>query len=393
MSYMDLDLGFDDEFDYAEEGFKSGLTSMITNVNELSGILSGIINVTTYAAALGISVVDMAIVSVFEKVRFTNGIKQLREMAKDTNDPKKKKKLLDRADRAEHIRDVMSGIHRKTPLDESLNKPNIVDRVFSWFENISNDLGDMYVEHLDKSAKRNAAKGNDAIATQQKALSAYYKTMTKESAGELDFDNLLIDDDDYDAYASEATLEGYDDYENTELTEAAEAAYFLDAFMSECDSLEEFQAAVMENAVDWQMYGLIPDATAAMEAVKKITIQDWRAVNFDRLWHRECIRLAKENNDPNYKKYAIARAKMKAARAPIFQKYETKAKTNVRAALRNSKAKASNINSNSGKRTATKMDRAIKKIDINSSYNKSINGQNPSRTKHPTNVASKTHRA
>lgn len=185
---------FDDLFsedDIATEGFKSGLTSTITTVGELSTVLSSIDAIIVGAADMGISVVDMAIASVFEKVAYTNGIKQLREMAKKTDDEKKKKKLLDRATRAEHIRDVMSGIQRKTPLDESLNKPNVMDRVFGWFQEISGGMRDIYDRHLDKSAKKNEAKGNTALATRQKALLAYRNAMTVESV----FDDLFTDDD------------------------------------------------------------------------------------------------------------------------------------------------------------------------------------------------------
>ena len=121
-----------DEDDIATEGFKSGVTSTITTVGELNSVLASIKSIVGLAAGIGINIVDMAIASVFEKVLYTNGIQQLREMANKTDDKKKKAKLLDRATRAEHIRDVMSGIQRKTPLDESLNKPNIMDRVFGW---------------------------------------------------------------------------------------------------------------------------------------------------------------------------------------------------------------------------------------------------------------------
>lgn len=185
---------FDDLFtedDFATEGLKSAVTSTITSIGQLETVLSSINAIVGLAAGLGISVVNMAIASVFEKVLYNNGIKQLREMAKKTDDEKKKAKLLDRATRAEHIRDIMSGIQRKTPLDESLNKPNIIDKVVGWFQDVSGEMMDMYKGHLEKSAKKNEAKGNKALATQQKAALAYRNAMTVESA----FDGLFAEDD------------------------------------------------------------------------------------------------------------------------------------------------------------------------------------------------------
>ena len=92
----------------------------------------------------------------------------------------------------------MSGIQRKTPLDESLNKPNIIDKAFGWFQGLTGDLKDMYTGYLERSSKKNEEKGNTAIATRQKAALAYHKAMTKESA----FDGILDfgDDDDDDSF-------------------------------------------------------------------------------------------------------------------------------------------------------------------------------------------------
>lgn len=180
-----------DEDDIATEGLKSGVTSTITTVGELKSVLASINSIVGLTARIGISIVDMAIASVFEKVLYTNGIQQLRAMANKTDDKKKKAKLLDRATRAEHIRDVMSGIQRKTPLDESLNKPNIMDRVFGWFQDVSGGMINLYTKHVEKSAKKNEEKGNDALATRQKAYVAYRKAMVKESA----FDGIFSDED------------------------------------------------------------------------------------------------------------------------------------------------------------------------------------------------------
>lgn len=193
-----------------------------------------------------------------------------------------------------------------------------------------------------------------------------------------DFGNLMLEDEGTDDTAMEsAALEGTVDYEDDELTSADESVYFLDTLMEECSSLEEFQAIVTENAVDFQLYGLIEDAEAAIEAVKKITIDDWKHVNFNRLVHRECIRLAKKNNDPNYAKYAMFRSKMRGFRQKIFDRWESKARTNVRAALQHSKSKASNINTNTGRKVTSQLNNAIKRAE---------SGHNPSSKTSTTNV-------
>lgn len=197
----------------------------------------------------------------------------------------------------------------------------------------------------------------------------------------IDFENLTLDLDDIDDTATEsAALEGTVDYEDTELTPADESVYFLDALMSECSSLEEFQSIVLEQAVDFQLYGLIEDADAAMEAVKKIKIDDWKHVNFNRLVHRECIRLAKKNKDPNYAKYHMFREKMRGFRSKIFTRWENKAKTNVRKALQNSRNKAASINTTAGKKVTSQLDTAIKRA---------TSGQNPSTKTSTTNVQPK----
>ena len=201
----------------------------------------------------------------------------------------------------------------------------------------------------------------------------------KEEISMLDFENLMLDDEvnTDDTAMESAALEGTVDYEDTELTPADESVYFLDTLMEECQSLEEFQAIVTENAVDFQLYGLIDDAEAAIEAVKRITIDDWKHVNFNRLVHRECVRLAKKNNDPNYSKYAMFREKMRGFRSKIFTRWEAKARTNVRKALQNSKSKASNINTSTGRKVTSQLTNAIKRAEA---------GHSPSSKSSTTNV-------
>lgn len=154
-----------------------------------------------------------------------------------------------------------------------------------------------------------------------------------------------IDDDD-EQYMPDFEDANYDDSED--LTVAAEAAIFMDTVRESFDSDEEFVEYVQENAVEWELYGLIPSASRALEAIKTIRVGDWKQKNRRRLIRRECIRLAKIKGDTNYKKYKKYRDLMRAYRQKIFDRYETKARSNVLKAKSNVVAKASNINTSSG---------------------------------------------
>jgi hypothetical protein len=159
-----------------------------------------------------------------------------------------------------------------------------------------------------------------------------------------------FDDDDLPDFGDEEfddpTFE--DAYDASALTEAAEAAIFMDTVRESFDNDADFVAYVAENAVEWELYGLIPSASRALEAIKTIKVDDWKVKNRQRLIRRECIRIACKNNDPNYAKYKKFRDNMRTYRQKIFDKYENKAKANVLKARNNSVAKASNIKTTSG---------------------------------------------
>lgn len=160
-----------------------------------------------------------------------------------------------------------------------------------------------------------------------------------------DFDDDEIDDDD-EEYMPDFEDANYDD--SDDLTIAAEAAIFMDTVRESFDNDEDFVEYVQENAVEWELYGLIPSASRALEAIKTIRVGDWKQKNRRRLIRRECIRLAKIKGDNNYKKYKKYRDLMRAYRQKIFDRYETKARSNVLKAKNNAVAKASNINTSSG---------------------------------------------
>jgi hypothetical protein len=162
-----------------------------------------------------------------------------------------------------------------------------------------------------------------------------------------DFDDLSDDDDLDGSFDDEPTFE--DAKDDGELTLAAEASIFMDDLRETFATDDEFIQYVQENAVEWELYGLIPSASRALEAIKTIKVDDWKKKNRQRLIRRECIRIACKKNDPNYAKYKKYRTLMRQYRQKIFDKYESKARSNVMKARNNSLAKASNIKTSSGK--------------------------------------------
>lgn len=178
-----------------------------------------------------------------------------------------------------------------------------------------------------------------------------------------DFDDDLNMDDDFDVdseFDIDEELPDFGDEEfedpifedaqdsSDELSEAAEAAIFMDTVRESFDNDADFVDYVIENAVEWELYGLIPSASRALEAVKTIKVDDWKSKNKQRLIRRECIRIACKKEDPIYIKYKKYRDLMREYRQKIFDKYETKAKANVLKAKNNSIAKASNIKTTTG---------------------------------------------
>lgn len=141
-----------------------------------------------------------------------------------------------------------------------------------------------------------------------------------------------------------------------DLTVAAEASIFMDTVRESFDSDEEFCQYVQENAVEWELYGLIPSASRALEAIKTLKIEDWKKKNRQRLIRRECIRLACKKGDPLYTKYKKYRDLMRQFRQKIFDKYENKARANVLKAKHNTVAKVSNMTTSSGKDLKKRVD-------------------------------------
>lgn len=185
-------------------------------------------------------------------------------------------------------------------------------------------------------------------------------------------------------------LEDADGADDDSLTEAAEASIFMDTLRETFDSDAEFVQYVQENAVEWELYGLIPSASRAIEATKTLKIDDWKAKNRQRLIRRECIRIACKKDDPLYAKYKKYRDLMRQFRQKIFDKYETKAKSNVLKARNNSSAKAANITTSSGKDLKKRVDTS--KIDTGKDLKKRVDAskQTSEKGKNPTHAPNKS---
>lgn len=146
----------------------------------------------------------------------------------------------------------------------------------------------------------------------------------------------------------EVTLEG---------DAAVESELFLAALESECTP-EEYAALMDECAVEMALYGLIDDAESAMEASRTI-VKFSKKDTFDKVAARACIRLAEKANDPEYKKYQKYRALWKESRDKIYKKYMTKARSETKRVLSNSKRKATSMVSDGANSVVSKMDKAI----------------------------------
>lgn len=192
------------------------------------------------------------------------------------------------------------------------------------------------------------------------------------------FEELFIDgvdsvDEDY-AFEG-AYLEGDEELVGGELDSATESAFFLDMMADSCESPDQFISMVNENATMWEMYGLIDDANAAVEVAKKVTYDNWKETRMSRRIGKEVMKLAKANMPAKYEKYRMFREKALTLRKEFYQRYGAKAKQNARAAMRNTGAKAANMNSEHG----NKIVMASKAEDrrIAEAYKKSSAGKNP----------------
>lgn len=140
---------------------------------------------------------------------------------------------------------------------------------------------------------------------------------------------------------------------------AIESEVTLAALRESCDSDEEFQSVIEAAACEMAMYDVIDDADVALEAAKRIVIQDFKSANFNRIVNRTAIRLAMINKDPNYTKYRKYRDLMMTSRQAIYKKYGAKAKQEARRIIMNSRRKAGNMTTPAGKVVVNKIEKQI----------------------------------
>ena len=185
-----------------------------------------------------------------------------------------------------------------------------------------------------------------------------------ENVNTTDFDSFLIEGvDPVEPGLEGATLDDGDDYT---LTPADESAIFLEALASECETPEEFFNVVEENAVTLEMYGVLESASAALEAVKRMKVDNWKQVNLSRVTGNQAIRMAAAANSPDYKKYKKYRALYIKYKKKIEEKYKSRAKSVARKSIQNSQRKTASAKGNTAASGITKkMDNAIKNLDRN----------------------------
>lgn len=130
--------------------------------------------------------------------------------------------------------------------------------------------------------------------------------------------------------------------DDIELDAADESAIFLAAMMDACESEQEFNELVLENATTLALYGLIEDPEIVTEA-KKIMYKQTKTMNLNREQSKAALRFAKKANSSDWKLYAKYRKAMMEAREKIFAKWASKSKSEAKKVLANAQRKASSM--------------------------------------------------
>jgi vacuolar-type H+-ATPase subunit H len=146
------------------------------------------------------------------------------------------------------------------------------------------------------------------------------------------------------------------------LTKADESAILLTALQDACTP-EEYQL-VMENMHELELYGLIDNADIVTEA-KKIVYKQTREMNLNREQQKAAIRLARAANTASYKKYEKGRKMWKEAKAEICKQFGSKAKTEAKKVISNSRKKSSAMKSSTvtGKVISDKLDKKVNEMN------------------------------
>lgn len=158
------------------------VSAAITGLTELNSVVHGIpSSIMQFFASIEV-VVALFLMAVFDNLAFQNRINDLKKDAKKEDDPIRKKKLEDKAARADYVRKFALGYVHKTPIDKKLNKPNIIDKAMAFFNDINYGINDTYIDHLNKQYKKHAEKGDDLMATTYKNAATAAKSRVLESA-------------------------------------------------------------------------------------------------------------------------------------------------------------------------------------------------------------------
>lgn len=150
------------------------------------------------------------------------------------------------------------------------------------------------------------------------------------------------------------------DIDSVTLSPADESAIFLTALQDTCTE-EEYNDLVMEHASELALYGLIDDSNIVTEA-QKITYKLTKQSTFSREQKRAALRLARKADCTEWKLYHKYRTLMIEQREKIYAKFGSKAKSEAKKVMQNSKRKASSMNSVTGKTIADRMDKKIKEM-------------------------------
>jgi hypothetical protein len=131
------------------------------------------------------------------------------------------------------------------------------------------------------------------------------------------------------------------------------------------ESANEFAAYGVVDLDCMKKLGVITDAPATESFSSKTRVQFNKTATLDRLDKRDCIMLAKQCKDSNYKNYKKYRDLMIQYREKIYHRYESKAHSLSRHQLNNMRNKTSSMNSEAGKAVTDKIDEVVKHADVN----------------------------
>ena len=146
------------------------------------------------------------------------------------------------------------------------------------------------------------------------------------------------------------------------LESAADIAFVTMAGLKESCTKEEFDN-FMKDSTALELFQVIPDASAAMEAVEKRIAKYTFSSKLSQATKASCLRLAKQNNDPNYEKYRMYRMKMFEAREKIYTKWNSKATRVAKDILRGAKNNAASMKTPVGQCNSDKLEKSIRKIE------------------------------